>query len=166
MVDKKLNEASPMTDDDGQYLASNFLKKKDDDTQYLASNFRKKPKEEKKSLLQRVGEDVDQHINKPIEAFGRSARDMAAGFGQGLANIIPGAANLGISGINAVGGNIPKVPMIDLAPHNASSTAGEVASFFSLPKAAMALGRIPRLGRAAHNVMKIPMVNPCYKTGK
>ncbi len=152
-------------DEDSQYLASNFLKKKskDNDSKYLASNFKKKPKEVKKGLLQRAAEDVEEHIIKPVETFGRSARDMAAGFGQGLANVIPGGVNLGISGINALGADIPKAPMIDLAPHNASSTVGEIASFFNVPKAVSLLGRVPELAHTTNAIMKIPMIAHAIK---
>jgi hypothetical protein len=144
--------------DDSQYLASNFLKKKDDDSQYLASNFRKKPKEEKKSLLQRAGEDVEQHINRPIEALGRSARNIVGGFGQGIANIAPGLYNLGASGVNALGANVPKSPMIDIIPHGPSETAGEIASFFSPGALFKLLGKTPAFVHTAKSAMKIPMI--------
>lgn len=88
---------------------------------------------QQKSWLQRAGEDVDYHINKPIEALGRGARDIAGGFAQGTANIAPGVANLGISGINALGGNVPKIPMIDVVPHGTGETVGNIASFFGGP---------------------------------
>ncbi len=147
-----------MSDEFSQYDAANFAKNKDEFSQYEAHNFRKKNKEEKPGILERAARDVQQHINEPIESLGRSARNMAAGFGQGLANIVPGGYNLAASGINALGGNAPKSPMIDLAPHGPSSTAGEVASFFTPGGLFKALGKAPHFTNTARHALKIPMI--------
>lgn len=153
-----------MNDDDSQYEASKFLRKKDDDdSQYLASNFVKKSKKENPGLLERAANDVRTHINEPIERLGRSARNMAGGFAQGLANIVPGLYNLGASGVNALGANVPKSPMIDIVSHGPSATAGEVASFFSPGGAAKSLGRIPEISQFANHVAKIPLIAHAIK---
>ncbi len=146
-----------MNDDASQYKASNFLKKNDDASQYHASNFLKK-KERKPGLLERAANDVQQHINEPIESLGRAARDMAGGFGQGVANVAPGLYNLGASGINALGGNTPKSPMFDFVPHSPSQQAGEIGSFFLAPGLLKGLARLPEFSATANSAMKIPLI--------
>lgn len=154
-----------MTDEFSQYEASNFLRnKKDDFSQYEASNFiKKKPKKEKQSLLERAANDVREHINEPIESLGRSARNAAGGFAQGMANIAPGLWNLGASGANALGANIPKSPTIDLVPHGLSATAGEAASFFAPGGALKLLGRIPEVSHISNAILKIPQIAHAIK---
>ncbi len=148
-----------MNDDAEQYRASNFLKKKDDANQYHASNFVKKSKSKSKTgLLERAANDVEQYINKPIEEVGRGARDLIGGFGQGLGNIAPGLANLGASGINALGGNVGKVPMFDVVPDTPSKTAGEIASFFAGPGFLKALTKAPEAIAFGNSAMKIPQI--------
>jgi len=148
-----------MSDKFSQYDAHNFLKNKDKYSQYEAHNFIKKNKERKTGLLERAGNYVERNLNRPIEEnIVKPIADIAGGFGQGIANIIPGAANLGISGINAVGGNIPKVPMFDMAPHNSAATTGEIASFFAPGGILKALGKIPKVANVAESAMNVPFI--------
>ncbi len=165
-------------DDDSKYLASNFLRKKNnDDSKYAAKNFLKKEKQP--GWLERNANFAEENINKPIESLGRSARDIAGGFGQGLANIGPGLLNLGISGVNALlpnrsptlsdlvtkkgdenqkKGMIPHVPMIDVVPHSPSAEAGNVLSFFAPGSIIKALSKAPAFMHATRSTMKIPMI--------
>lgn len=112
-------------------------------------------------LLERSANWADENINQPIlNNVLRPANDVAAGFNQGMANIIPGLLNLGVSGANALSGsNIPKVPMFDFAPHNALSGAGEVGSFFVGPGGiAKTAGKIPEIAHGAKAIASIPMI--------
>lgn len=127
-------------------------------------------------LLKRAGEDVEQHINKPVEQYIKSPIESglraAGGFAQGTANILPGIANLGISGINALGGNVPHIPMLDVVPHGPAETTGNIASFFSGPgllKAPLAakgisalghIGELPEVANAFNKVAKIIAEHP------
>ncbi len=147
-----------MNNEDDKYKASNFIKKNDDDFKYHSSNFINKKENKKPSFLQRASQDVEEHINKPIESLGRSARNLIGGYGQGLANIAPGLYNLGASGINALGGNIPKSPLIDIVPKSPSTYAGEIASFFSAPGFLKSVSKIPELVSTAKHATKIPMI--------
>lgn len=151
-----------MNDDASQYKASNFLKNKDDVSQYHSSNFRKK-KEKETSWLERNAEGAQKYINEPVEALGRSARDIAGGFGQGLANIVPGLYNLGASGANELGANVPKSPMIDVVPHSSSATAGEILSFFAPGSFLKLLGKAPAFMHVTRNAMKIPLLAESIK---
>jgi hypothetical protein len=157
-----------MSDDDSQYLASNFLKKKDEDSQYLASNFKKK--EKPSSWFEQNAQGAQEYINEPIEAVGRSVRDVAGGFGQGLANIVPGLANLGVSGINALlpnrsngKGLIPHTPMFDVVPHGPSATMGEIGSFFTPGTFLKMLSKAPAFMHTTRAAMKIPMIAESIK---
>jgi len=109
-------------------------------------------------FLERNANFADQYINQPIERLGRTARNLAGGFGQGIANIVPGLYNLGASGVNALGGNLPKSPMFNFSPPGAATNAGEILSFFSGPSALKALGTIPELSHTANSAMKIPVI--------
>lgn len=120
-------------------------------------------KKQSPSLLERAANDVEQHINKPVEALGRSARDLIGGYGQGLANIAPGLYNLGTSGANALGANAPKSPMIDVVPHSPGATAGEIGSFFGAPGFLKAISKIPELTTTARHAIKIPMIADAIK---
>jgi hypothetical protein len=108
----------------------------------------------KPGLLERAANDVDTHINKPIEQFGRGVRDISEGFVQGIANTPPELYNLGAMGANALGAHLPKSPTFDLAPHNMNSTAGEIASMFAAPEAAF--GAVSKgIGAGANALKKI-----------
>jgi hypothetical protein len=126
----------------------------------LFANSNQNEPQQQQGLLQRAGDFAQRNINEPIERnIVNPTISRAGGFGQGLANIAPGLANLGISGINALGGNLPKVPMIDLAHHNPEAQQGELLSFFAGPGGVLrSFGRIPELYSAAHSAMKIPMI--------
>lgn len=113
---------------------------------------------QKPSMLMNAANEVDRNIIQPVESLGRSARDVAGGFGQGLANIFPGAYNLGASGVNALGGNVQKSPMIDVVPHSASATAGEMASFFAPGSILKLLGKAPAFLHTTRAAMKIPLI--------
>lgn len=109
-------------------------------------------------FLERAAADVNEYINKPVESLGRSARDLIGGYGQGLANIVPGLYNLGASGANVLGAHLPKSPMIDLVPHSPSTKVGEISSFFGAPGALKALSKIPGAYRTFSSAMKIPLI--------
>lgn len=93
-----------------------------------------------KSLLQRSAEDVQQHINQPIEALGRGARNIGIGFSQGLLNTAPNLYNLARMGTNALGAHLPESPTFNFAPNDINSKAGEIASYFAAPEALLNLG--------------------------
>ena len=126
----------------------------------LARRQQAKSQEQPQGMLQRAGNFAEQNINKPIEEnFIKPANSLAAGFEQGLGNIVPGVANLGVSGANALGANIPKAPMFNFAPDDANAKAGELASFFMGPGAILkGLSKVPELANTAHAAMKIPMI--------
>jgi hypothetical protein len=110
-------------------------------------------------LLQKAGNFAEQNINQPVEQnIVNPIESGIAGFEQGVANVVPGVANLGISGINSLGGNIPKIPRIDIAPHNSAADVGNIASFFSGGGALKLLGKIPELAGAANYIGKIPLI--------
>ncbi len=152
-----------MSNNDDQYKASNFIKKNNDDHQYHSSNFIRKKEQPNTGWLERNASSAEKYINEPIEALGRSARDVVGGFGQGLANIGPGLYNLGASGINALGGSVPKSPMIDVVPHGPSATAGEIASFFTPGSLLKALSKAPAFMHTTRAAMKIPMIAESIK---
>ncbi len=149
--------------EDDQYKASNFIKKNNDDDQYHASNFIKKNKKNNPGWLERNANFAEEHINKPIESLGRSARDVIGGTAQGLANIAPGLYDLGASGINALGGNIPKIKPLDVLPNSPSAKAGEIGSFFVGPGALNSLAKFPAFLRTTRSAMKIPMIADAIK---
>jgi hypothetical protein len=103
-------------------------------------------------VLQQAGNFAQKNINEPIE------RNII-----NPVNSIPGMANLGISGINALGGNIPKVPMANFAPHNLPADAGNAASFFVGPGIVKTLGKIPEFASTARSAMKIPLIAEAIK---
>lgn len=157
-----------MNDDDSQYLASNFLRKKNDDDQYLASNFKKKVENRPKSgWLQRNADFAQKYINEPVEKYLvhpiEAGLQASGGAAQGLANIVPGLYNLGASGVNLLGAHVPKSPMIDVVPHSPSTTAGEIGSFFAGPGILKAAGKVPELYHASQSVMKIPLIANAIK---
>ncbi len=119
--------------------------------------------EKQPGFLERNANYAEENINKPIQDFGRHARNFAGGFGQSLANIPGGIADLGISGINALGGNLPKVPMIDVIPKDINTEAGGIASFLAGPGALNALRKIPGIYRTGASAMKIPMIAEAIK---
>ena len=98
-----------------------------------------------------------------LDSLGQSARHFVGGYGQGLANIGPGLLNLGVSGVNALGGNLSKIPMIDLVPHTPAATVGEIGSFFGAPGFLKAISKIQALASTAQHVVKIPMVADALK---
>jgi hypothetical protein len=155
----------PNQDEDTKYLASNF-RKKDADTKYLASNYKKK-EEPKPGWLERNANFAQKYINEPVEKYIRnpvqSGLEAVGGFGQGLANIGPGLANLGISGINSLGANAPKIPMIDVVPHSPGSTLGEIGSFFAPGSALKLLSKAPAFMHTTRAAMKIPMIAESIK---
>lgn len=124
----------------------------------IKSIIQKKFPPKNQGFLERVGNDVEEHINKPIESLGRAGRDILGGAAQGLANIVPGLYNLGASGVNALGGNVPKSQMFDFVPHSPSQKAGEIGSFFAGPGLLKGLSRIPELTHTVNSAMKIPLI--------
>jgi hypothetical protein len=122
---------------------------------------------EQQSGLQQAGNFAEQNINQPIRRGLQFANDASAGFEQGLANILPGAANLGVWGANKLPGvNIPKVPEFDFAPHNVASTLGDVASFFTPGSILKEAGKIPELANSANAAMKIPLIAHGFNAAK
>jgi hypothetical protein len=119
------------------------------------------------SWLERNIEGVDQYINKPIEKYIvnplKAGLEVVGGYGQGIANIAPGLYNLGASGINALGGNVTKSPMIDVVPHSPASTTGEIASFFAPGSALKLLSKAPAFMHTTRSAMKIPMIAESIK---
>lgn len=113
--------------------------------------------------LEKNANFAEENINKPIESLGRSARDIAGGYVQGLGNIAPGLYNLGASGANALGANVPKSSMFDVVPHSPSATAGEIGSFFSAPGFLKSISKIPELVNTVKHATKIPMIADSIK---
>ncbi len=106
----------------------------------------------KQGLLQRAANDVEQHIINPVEQFGRTARNMGAGFAQGIANTPANIYNLGAMGANALGAHLPQSPTFKFAPEGNASTAGEVASYFTAPE--LAFGAVSKALGAGGNALK------------
>jgi hypothetical protein len=114
---------------------------------------------------------TDQFIDR-AKWLGKTAGSMAAGAGQQILNTGLGAVNLGLKGINALNnttkgpgereieGNqgAPQIPMLDVAPHNIASKAGELGSFFAVPPLLKGLRPLPGMEHAANAVMKIPAI--------
>jgi hypothetical protein len=146
-------------------------------------------KELRRELLKRELADRESRL-KPqgfleragIKSLGRTARDLAGGYAQGLANIVPGLGNLGISGLNALlpnrskgitelvtgdngrgDGLIPHIPMIDMVPHSTAATIGEIGSFFGAPGFLKAISKTPELVSTVRHAIKIPMVADAIK---
>lgn len=131
-----------------------FIQKKFPSQQMTTTQQQPKP-----GWLQREGNFVDTNFNEPIERkFIKPATSMLGGFEQGLANIAPGLLNLGVSGANALGANIPKVPQFKFAPEDIYSKAGNIGSFFSGPGILKSLGKIPELAGIGKSAMEIPSV--------
>jgi hypothetical protein len=105
-----------------------------------------------------INQPIEKHFLAPMEDLFRSAAHLGGGFIQGLANIVPGLTNLGVSGINSLGGNLPKANMIDVIPHGASTSTGELASFFAGPGLIKGLGKLSSLEPAVQSAMKIPII--------
>lgn len=114
----------------------------------------------KPGLLEQAGNFAEREINQPTERYITNPLASAAGgFEQGLANRVPGAINAASWGINKLAGtNIQKVPMFDFAPHNTAADVGNMASFFSGPGIAKAIGRIPELANIGKGALSIPMI--------
>ncbi len=86
-------------------------------------------------------------------------KDAALGFGQGLVNVVPGVYNLAASGVNALGGNLPKSPMLNVAPDTLSSKVGEIGSFFAGPGLFKAASKLPEVALTARAMMRNPMIS-------
>ncbi len=110
-----------------------------------------------KTFLQRAANDVDQNIIQPIENVGRTGRDLAAGFGQGIVNFPPNLYNLGAMAGNALGAHLPQSPTFNFAPDNAAAKTGEVASYFAAPTKIAS-----KIAPQAVNALKGLAPNPKY----
>lgn len=106
----------------------------------------------KLGLLERTANNIEQNINKPVEKFGRAARNAGAGFAQGIANTPANIYNLGAMGANALGAHLPQSPTFNFAPEDINSKAGEVASIFAAPE--LAFGAVGKGLGAAGNAIK------------
>lgn len=107
-----------------------------------------------KNISKENNSELFEHI-KPIVS---APINVARGALQGLANIPPGLYNLGASGVNALGGHLPKSPMFDFAPPGLAKSTGEAASFFLGPGLLKLAGKVPQLSHAASSAMKIPLI--------
>jgi hypothetical protein len=136
----------------------------------------------KPGLLERAANDVEEHINKPVEKYVvnpiKAGLEAVGGFGQGIANIAPGLVNLGISGANLLPNkknsitdlitgdknkDIQHIPMFDFVPHTPAATAGNIASFFAGPGALNSLSKFPAFAKTTQSAMKIPMIAEAIK---
>ena len=106
-----------------------FSKPKNSDTFGRFSN----PKvQTDQSLLEKAGSAAQKYINDPVEDIMHQANDISSGAFQGVANIAPGLANLGIHAVNGLtGNNTQPYKAFDFAPHNTNALAGEVASYLT-----------------------------------
>jgi hypothetical protein len=111
------------------------------------------------NVLHNAANWAEENITQPVEQnIVRPANSFAQGAMQGIGNILPGIANLGVSGINALGGNISKAPTFDFAPHDPNAQIGELLSFLGGGGAVKALGKIPEISNASNALMKIPEI--------
>ncbi len=114
---------------------------------------------EEQNLLQKAGGLAQKYINAPMQDLMRQGDEMASGAFQGVANIGPGIANLGIKGVNAVTGNTtPEYKGFHFAPHTANAMAGELGSYF-VPGGTLSLaGKIPKVAEGINAFRNIPQV--------
>jgi hypothetical protein len=110
--------------------------------------------------VERAGRFAEENFNKPFEKFvANPAMEAGAGFGQGLANILPGAANLGIKAANLIPGmNISERKAFDVVPHGLPQQAGELGSFFSSSGVASNLSKLPQVGKVTEKIANAPSI--------
>lgn len=113
---------------------------------------------DQKTAQQPQQQEPQDNSNDMYHAVTGPLKDAALGFGQGIANVVPGLYNLGASGINAFGGNLPKSPMLNIAPDTLSSKIGEIGSFFAGPGIFKAASKLPEVALAAKSMMRNPMI--------
>lgn len=123
----------------------------------LQAKFPSDSTENPKGFLQRTGEFAERNINQPVKQnLVRPITNAVGGFGQGMLNVAPGLYNLGASGANALGANVPKSPMFDFAGDSGPSKIGEIASFFAGPGLAFrGAERIPMLAHGIKEASRI-----------
>lgn len=132
----------------------------------IKRKFPKNP-EQQSGWLEKNANFAQKYINEPVETYLKkpiqSGLEAVGGFGQGLANIVPGLYNLAASGNNALGGHTSKLPMFDVVPNSPGKTAGEIGSFFSGPGALKSVSKLPELARLGSSAMKIPQIAEAIK---
>jgi hypothetical protein len=118
------------------------------------------------SVMNQLGNAAQNYINTPMEQTLQDAKDMAAGLTQGIANIAPGAANLGIHAYNGLTGNDAKPYQgFDYAPHNVNATAGEIESYLGptgleklITKTPELAGLASKAGKAVESLLEHPAI--------
>jgi len=147
-----------MADEFEQYRVDANIQDDDEFEQYKVGIENNIPPQEQNSWLERQAAGAQKYINEPLEALGRTLAHTAGGLGQGLINVAPGLYNLGASGINALGGNLPKAPMLDAVPGTGGKELGEVMSFFAGPGLVRGAAAIPKVADGLNAIQRIPAI--------
>lgn len=119
----------------------------------------------KPSLLARAANVADEFVNNPFENdILKPAESMSAGFTQGLANIAPGIANLGIHAANGVtGSDIKPFKAFNFAPDDINANAGELGSYLvggGIPKLLGKAADLSGIAKGAEGLSDLAMQNP------
>lgn len=151
MIDDIRNKYPQYNDLSDEELANSFHKKFYSDMPQ--EQFYKKIGYEKTSPVKDfINKRVKQYLEPDI------GTSVAAGAAQGIANILPGVANLGIHAANGLGANIQPFNAFHFAPDNMAAKVGEIGSM-AIPF----VGAEKLLGMAGNAIGKIPEAYSGFK---
>ncbi len=115
---------------------------------------RQEAPQDNRGWLEKEGQWLKENVNDPIHRnIGEPGVNLAAGFGQGIANMFPGAYNLGAKAANLIPGvNVEEKQAFDVVPHGLPKELGELASFFGAGGALGAAGKTPAALQAGRSI--------------